>query len=819
MSKKTEENPRYELKEITVNGFNRTGTFVTKDKIENHFGKTDVYQSYYNYTDEIKEHFKNNNSVGGYPGMIEADNLIIDLDFEPDLNAVHSIVKKLIQNIESKYQTKSYRVYFSGNKGFHIEIPTFLFGEFNKPSIALHSLHKEMAKAIVKPILSYIEKIEDEYKESSGKEKAIFDLTIYDKARLMRVLNTKNSKSGLFKIRLKREELFAYDIEQIKELAKDQRDEIRDDFEEKSNGALTDLYYNSAKSVVIPTNNFSNSSTSFALGVDKIQSIHISGYEVIRKNCKWLDDLFKKEHISHEERTQLAQLFLFFGSDGAKMLHEILAKSDNYNEAITNYHINKMARKEFKAPKCEKICDKYPCPALSALNKNSCVAFSCVSKLSTFNETFITERFLDRHPHLMYSLVDESFYDYSKGVYKLYTETDLKSILNTFMLLNMKETQVKKNLVNDVYERLKIIDRSIYRDKLNQDYGKINLLNGIYDLRGKKLIDHTPSLRHSIQLRFNYDENAKAPRFEKFLNDITDGNEEKKDYLLKTMCYCLLPDYSYQKVFVFYGNGRNGKSVLTNLITELLGEKNVSSMSIHSLAKDRFALVNLYNKLVNISSEIAQDDLSLETIKKLSGNDTIMAEVKYKDFVFFKNIAKLIINANQLPRFSELNKAVRERFVLVNFPRSFTKEEANPNLFNELKEELPGIFNLVVSKYDEIVGRGGGIYYSTPKSILDEQRILQKETSTVMEFIEEECVFSKIHNVSLSDLHKKYSEFCRNSGYRSLGIKNFRKALESDERVTIDRASFGTRVNGISLGRIFPIYQADREEQSKAFAA
>ena len=90
---------------------------------------------------------------------------------------------------------------------------------------------------------------------------------------------------------------------------------------------------------------------------------------------------------------------------------------------------------------------------------------------------------------------------------------------------------------------------------------------------------------------------------------------------------------------------------------------------------------------------------------------------------------------------------------------------------------------------------------------------MQKETSTVIEYIEDECEFSSAEYESLSDLHSSYSEFCKKSGYRSLGIKNFRKALESDERVEIVRANYGTQVNGITMGRILPAYLVD---QSKA---
>lgn len=799
MYKKTEALPRYELKEITVNGFNRNGTFVTKDKLHTYFGKTEIYQSYYNYSDDIKEHFSKKGGVGGYPGLIDADNLIIDIDFEPDLGIAHQVVKEFILCLESKHMCKSYRVYFSGNKGFHVEIPTFLFSTFARPSTALNLLHEELAKSLIEPIRGYILRIEEEHYTKYKVKKNIFDDSIYDKTRLIRLENTLNIKSGLYKIRLTRDELFNLSIDQIKEEAKSVREPFSENIKTEQNASLANLYYNTATGIVVPNYNHDNNKTRFSFDEDKVKLVHISGFEMIQKNCHKFNELLNQKEFSFQERTKLGLMFLTFGSDGIKSLHLLLSKSKVYSEDVTNDHLDKLKKKEFKPPVCIKICDNYRCPAIHAINRKSPIAFACVSRLTSFNETFIVERFIDAHPNLIYSEPDESFYEYRGGIYNQLTETELKSTINTFMLIHMNESQVKRTQVNDVFERLKMVNSIIYKDRLNQDYGKINLLNGIYDLRSKKLLEHSPSLHHSIQLGFNYDPDAKAPKFDNYLNEVTNGDEEKKHYLLKTLCYCLLPDYSYQKVFVFYGNGRNGKSVLTNLITDLVGEKNTSAISIHRLAKGRFEEINLHNKLVNISSEIAQDDLTLETIKQLSGGDTINAEVKWGGFVQFKNVAKLIINANQLPRFTETNLAMKERFVLINFPRSFTKEEANPNLSNELKEELPGIFNMVISKYDEIAGGGGGIYYPIPQSIIRDQRILQSETSTVIEFIDEECDFREYFSESLQDLYKAYSDFSKRSGYRALGLRNFKKALESDGRLRITRANFGTIVYGLTL--------------------
>ena len=55
-------------------------------------------------------------------------------------------------------------------------------------------------------------------------------MTIYQRRSLIRLVNTKNTKSGLYKIQITHQELLKLTIKQIKGLAKNQRDikELKD---------------------------------------------------------------------------------------------------------------------------------------------------------------------------------------------------------------------------------------------------------------------------------------------------------------------------------------------------------------------------------------------------------------------------------------------------------------------------------------------------------------------------------------------------------------------------------------------------------------
>jgi len=791
---------RFNYKMITTSVQHENRRFVAKDS--NHIinQSKEAYHTYFNHSEEIIKYFEQNNSLAGYKGIVAADYLLIDIDCDKMLEKALDLTRLIVRSIESRYNTKDCNVYFSGNKGFHIVLPSYLFGEF-APDYALPAIHKEIAKEIIKPFTKDIEEIEKELADlHKQKSKTVFDLSIYKVGQLIRVANSINNKSGLFKIPLTHDELYKLDMEEIKRLAAQPRGiDLSLSLTKKENSSLTDLYWKKrGKCVTTNSDTHNHNSTIDSPGSDDNITIEITGLNRVEKHCTWFSELMKKVDFNHEERVQLTKLLLNFGEEGKKKLHELFSRCSDYDREITEHQINSIDIAGKYSVACNILCENNICRNIKVLNRSSCLAFAFVNPLDKFSESFIVERFVKRHNHLIYSIQGQEFYEYEDGIYKVVGEVSLKALLESFMKLFLPSNEVTATRINKVYERLKYTDAIQYQGEFNSDYGLINLKNGVYNLKEKKLLPHSPSHYHTIQLGFNYDPNARADRFQLFLYQINSSDREKIEFILNTMCYFLIPNYSYQKIFVFYGSGRNGKGTLVNVITQLLGKQNITGISVHDLAKDRFSVINLHNKLLNVSGEISVDDLALDMVKKLSGNDDITARNLYKTPITFQNKARLVINANQLPRFSELNTAVLQRFVLINFPNSYLNENDNPNLKKELETELPGIFNMVVKQYDSIVKGEEGIYYPIPETIKREQEILLSETSTAMEFFIEECEYKQGRYLPLQDLYDVYKDYCSDNGYKALGKKKFSAALKCLPKLSFDDQNYGVRVYGIA---------------------
>jgi P4 family phage/plasmid primase-like protien len=506
------------------------------------------------------------------------------------------------------------------------------------------------------------------------------------------------------------------------------------------------------------------------------------------KRCRVMAAIQKKsetgESIGHKDRVALGTVLTAFDDTGKARVHKILEKQGNYNKEKTQYYLDSMAESAYKPELCRTICgESNLCPAIKSVNRRSPIAFTYTydpaidTRITSFIETYAVEKVISHFDNLVYSSNDQSFYIYKAGVYLQKKDDDVKCVLETFLPYYWPKDLITNTRLNAVIERMKTQPPMRFEGRFNADTNRINLENGIYNLETHKLEPHSKSFMSNIQLPFSYDPSAKCPEFDRFILEILGRNIQVVNYVMNIWAYLLLPTYSFQKVWVWHGTGRNGKGTLVSLITRMLGLPNVSNESIDELVGGRFSAINLKDKLVNFSSELKTDDVELAMLKKLSGGDTISADAKYKDKISFTNTARLIILANDLPRFSEVGNAVLERFEFINFPREYNGKKSDTNLLDKLTCELSGIFNRLVEAMPSIYDNKGAINFAAPKKISKTKEVALTDLSTVVEFIDEECEREKGVSVKFKDLYSGYMHWAKESGYRPVGKKNFGNVL------------------------------------------
>ena len=150
----------------------------------------DIFQSLYDYDDYIKEFYKSKSSLSGFDGLIYIpDEFILDVDGKTIKIAKNRTIGLIVRLDELDIP---YKLYFSGT-GFHIGIPSTAFRW--EPAKDLHL------------------KVKDCLNKHGIFEYA--DSSVTDKTRIVRLVNTRNSKSKLFKVEIKEQYLYADNFEEL----------------------------------------------------------------------------------------------------------------------------------------------------------------------------------------------------------------------------------------------------------------------------------------------------------------------------------------------------------------------------------------------------------------------------------------------------------------------------------------------------------------------------------------------------------------------------------------------------------------------------
>lgn len=377
-----------------------------------------------------------------------------------------------------------------------------------------------------------------------------------------------------------------------------------------------------------------------------------------------------------------------------------------------------------------------------------------------------TARFLNEKFNFKCLEDTETLWVFTNPTYEIKGRTFVKERLEENL-----ENYLKKKDKEEIIESLRnknYIERKSIRNKKKY----IPLKNGWYNLEEDELQDPDPDIFMTNSIPWEYDEDASCEKVKEFLHDVVEDEDVK--VLQEMMGYCLYRDYPIAKAFMLLGSGKNGKSTFLNLVERFLGENNIANPSLHTLVENQFSVIELYNKLANIHADLSGGDIDdLGNFKMLTGGDTIRGEKKFKQRkIRFKNYAKLIYSANELPYIKQTSYADWRRWVIVDFPYKFTEEDdehkdKDPNILDEIivDEQMSGLFNWVLKGLKRVLENGD--FSNTEKTEEIKEEWLTR-TNPLEVFVEKYTEQSEGEYILKDELYKYYLIFCEKYGSSSL---------------------------------------------------
>jgi putative DNA primase/helicase len=300
-------------------------------------------------------------------------------------------------------------------------------------------------------------------------------------------------------------------------------------------------------------------------------------------------------------------------------------------------------------------------------------------------------------------------------------------------------------------------------EELDADPWLLNVANGTIDLRTGELRPHDPADLITKVAGTNYDPDATAPRFERFLSEVL-VEKDLVGFVRRFAGYSLSGSTRERCFAILHGGGKNGKSTLVELLQDALGDYARNTAVDTVLAKRYDGVGNdvaaLRGARFVSAAEVEKGrKLAESKVKNLTGSDTVTARFLYSEPFDFRPEFKLWLSTNNKPEIVGTDNAIWDRIKLIPFKRRFEGRAADASLPERLREELPGVLAWLVRGCLE--WQEGGLRESA--EVLNATRAYREEMDTLGGFVDECCVVRPGAWCKFADLYSAYTLWCEES--------------------------------------------------------
>lgn len=462
------------------------------------------------------------------------------------------------------------------------------------------------------------------------------------------------------------------------------------------------------------------------------------------KEREFNDEFDKEIDLSHIEFGELDNLFLAektFDEEAGEIWAEV--SQGNITEVINKNVIKDENQKDLN-------------------NKN--IEYNIYSKI------------LERHT--LKSLKGSLYlYNNSKGCFFELEEYQIRTLVRSGWS-DKVERLLSKGRVDDIIDRLKSSESiQIKEDDLDSYSNLINFSDCVLDIRTGKRLNHSSKYQFTsfINAKYNTDF-TDGKHFLEFINQCCKGDKSKKMQIQELIGYTISNYTNAKKWFALIGAPHTGKSTILEVLTEIIGEDYTSNVPLHELSS-RFSLSDLFKKKLNVCGELNENALkNINTIKAITGNDRLRADIKYKSAINFINKAKIIMAGNTMPQLQTLDNttAFTDRILFIVFNNTIPEGKRDYKLKEKLLSEKDYIVQWAVEGLQRLINNN--FVFTECHDSIEFKKQYQNEMSNINDFINVMCQLEPNNNeyrVHKRDLYTAYVNYGRDNCHNILSKKDF----------------------------------------------
>lgn len=308
----------------------------------------------------------------------------------------------------------------------------------------------------------------------------------------------------------------------------------------------------------------------------------------------------------------------------------------------------------------------------------------------------------------------------------------------------------------------------------------LGVRNGVVDLKEMKLLPADPKLLISRQVGADYNRTATCPLWLQFLNEIFMGDQDVIHYVQKALGYSLTGDVSEELLHFCYGHGKNGKSVMANVIVKIMGDyvqtANFDLLAYKESGGSSNDVARLAGARLVMANETRENQrLDDQKLKALVSTEKITARFMYAEFFEFWPQFKIWLRGNYKPIITDSSNGAWRRMRLIPFEYKVPEDKTDHKLEEKLLAEKEGILAWMID--------GCHLWQQerleAPKRIADASRVYQEESDMLGEFLEDCCEVGAGKSETQKAVFGTYQIWARNNGTHSATQKSFTRQLGS----------------------------------------
>ena len=214
---------------------------------------------------------------------------------------------------------------------------------------------------------------------------------------------------------------------------------------------------------------------------------------------------------------------------------------------------------------------------------------------------------------------------------------------------------LEKAIVDILLRKVEMIDPS----EFNRTYYPFD--NVTLDTATADIVEHSPCYLTTMGSNVSYESTAECPVFETFLTQVFEDEDTVK-FVQEWFGYTLYSGHKANSLLIGVGSGANGKSTLFDILAQLVGISNVSSVPLSNFNSE-FGLEPLIGMKLNLATESDADAFKTGKLKALTAGEAISVNRKNKTEITIILPTKFVFLVNELPILSDSSLGFERRLI------------------------------------------------------------------------------------------------------------------------------------------------------------